>query len=245
MRNDEFDVQFTQALEQSLPPFSPQVKARAVVGMARVRPARCLSRRWVLLAVGAMALFGLGLVPMPLGEAPGALSQAMALAAESTTVHIVGRAWTPSGGYEFERWVSEDGFSRRERREGSELAELTLVEGDWEISYGLDDDGTAYAWEVFDPTRRHAQSSVMPDRAYVGDYFQSFRRLAELMGVAAPDVTVTERQEWTLWGGRVDIVEAERMIEGDASIAGVSYRDGDTVRTRFEIDPTTNRVLSM
>ena len=36
MKNEEFDVQFAQALEQSLPPFSPQVKARAVAGMAAV-----------------------------------------------------------------------------------------------------------------------------------------------------------------------------------------------------------------
>jgi len=62
MKNEEFDIQFAQALEQSLPPFSPQVKARALEAVARCRPVRARLRRiaMVIAASAAVAVLAIG-----------------------------------------------------------------------------------------------------------------------------------------------------------------------------------------
>jgi len=62
MKNEEFDIQFGQALEQSLPPFSPQVKARALEAVARCRPVRARLRMIavVIAASAAVAVLAIG-----------------------------------------------------------------------------------------------------------------------------------------------------------------------------------------
>jgi hypothetical protein len=58
MKSEEFDIQFGQALEQSLPPFSPQVKARALEAVARwghARPRMRPRASTVVIAIAAVA----------------------------------------------------------------------------------------------------------------------------------------------------------------------------------------------
>ncbi len=63
MKNEEFDLRFAEALEQSLPPFSPQVKARAVEGMAAAagRASRKVTRPMRLAACVIAFLLVIGL----------------------------------------------------------------------------------------------------------------------------------------------------------------------------------------
>ena len=244
MKTDSDDGGFGELLDAAAPDMNEGWEERAVEGMAKVHPARGLSRRWALAAVGAVALVGLGFVPIPVGQATGVLERAMAMASQATTVHMIGHAWTPKDDYDFERWVSDDGFYRSEKRSGGEVLYLQMNWGARELSYSVED-GQGYAFESFDPTERHRTGTVMPNGSYVERFFESFKRLYEELGVPPPEMKITERRERSLWGGAVDVVEAEWTIEGEASISGVTYRDGDIVRIRAEIDPRTKRLLRM
>ncbi len=244
MKTERVDTAFKDLLEKATPEMEAGWEARASAATSEVRPATRKPLRWVVAAAGLMALIGLGFVPVPLGKATGTSQKAMAMASQATTVHMTGHAWTPKDDYDFERWVSDDGFYRSEKRSGAQLLDVNISWGPRELHYGVED-GQSYAVEWFNPTRRHGAGIVMPNRAYVQGFFESFKRLYEELGVPPPDMKITERRERSLWGGAVDVVEAERTIEGEASISGVSYRDGDIVRTRYEIDPQTSRLLRM
>jgi hypothetical protein len=228
--------------------------ALARAGAATASPDMGRRRRWIAAGTAAVALLvALGFVPFTVGDAAGALQRAMAMAAEAATVHMSARAWGPKGDFHSERWASEDGFSRDERWEGGRLVQMEMTtEGDWRLWYhASEDNGAGYAVEDFDPLERHRRSGAIPRRmtglsGFSADaFFGSFGRLAEAMGLAPPEMKITERRQRTLWGGLVDVVEAEWTIEGSSHISGVRYNDGDVIRIRAEVDPDTGRLLSM
>ncbi len=257
MTDDQMDRKVRGVFEKAGGPLADGWQGRAIAAtvdglreQAGASAAGRAKRRWLALGTAAAALLvALGFVPFPVGEAAGALQRAMAMAAQATTVHMSGQAWDSKGGFDSERWVSEDGFSRDERWEGGELVHMSMTRGDWMLLYGVsEDDGTVYAYDTFAPLERHRRAGVIPGRLRGFSpeaFFGSFGRLAEAMDIAPPDMTITERRERTLWGGLVDVVEAELTVDGTSRISGVSYRDGDMVRIRAEIDPDTGRLLSM
>ncbi len=226
-----------------------------LLGRAGAAAAGRAKRRWVAIGAGAAVLLvALGFVPFPAGDANGALRRAMAMAGQAATVHMSGRGWGSEGGFDSERWLSEDGFSRDEVWKHGKLVELQMARGDWTLFCQFtEEDGLVHASEFFDPLERHRRAGVIPRRLsgpglsqFTAEaFFGSFRRLAEAMEIAPPDMTIVERRKRTLWGGPVDVVEAELTIEGGSHIGGVDYSDGDTVRIRAEVDPDTGRLLSM
>jgi len=244
MINDEMDAQLSQALRATRAAPPDGWRSRTLDRLAGVRPARGVPRRWLLVSVGAMVLFGLGFAPIPMGKAPGALEKALAQAEQATTVHVTGHAWTSQQENEFETWASNDGFYREDKLEGGEPAYVYLTQGATVLTFYVEN-GKKYAYEHFDPSVGRADGRPMPDRSYLRGFFESFKRLHEQLGLPSPDLRITERRERTIWGGERDVVEAEFTVKGTSSISGVSYMDGDMVRIRAEIDPTTGRILSM
>jgi hypothetical protein len=244
MKTDRVDESMAQLLETAAPELSAGWEGRAMARLTATRPARGISRRLVLAAVGVAALVGLGFVPIPMGSAAGALERALAQAEQATTVHMTGHAWNPDGDYDFEMWASDDGFYRTDKLAGGQPVSVTLISGARRLDYGVaDDDGKQYASELFDPTTHHLGGPKMPDRSYVEGFFQSFKRMHEQLGVPAPDMKISERRERSLLGITRDVIDAEWTVQGDGSISGVNYRDGDMVRMRYEIDPHTGRLL--
>ncbi len=95
MNNEEFDSRFTRALEQSLPPFSPNVKARALEAVARCRPVRArlhLRRRLVLTTVIVVAgvLAGLALWQSPGRRGDAALAAMVRAMTNVKSAHFIG-----------------------------------------------------------------------------------------------------------------------------------------------------------
>jgi hypothetical protein len=246
MKTDRVDESMAQLLETAAPAMSAGWEPRAMARLTATRPARGISRRLVIAAVGVAALVGLGFVPIPMGKAPGALERAMAQAEQATTVHMTGHAWNPNKEYDFEMWAADDGFYREDEISGGQAVSVTLISGARRLDYGVaDDDGKQYASELFDPTTHHLGGPKMPDRSYVEGFFQSFKRMHEQLGVPAPDMKISERRERSLWGITRDVVDAEWTVQGDGSISGVDCRDGDRVRMRYDIDPPTGRLLQV
>jgi len=246
--SERIDGQIREAVCEAAGEPRGELRARALEAMADVRPRSATWRgRSVALAAAAVALvFGLGFVPLPAGSAKGALGRALAAVERATTVHMRAHAWTSKGNFDLERWVSEDGFSRTEKRENGELVNLDITRGERVLLYLVSpEDGKAYAHEGFWPTNRHKRPAVLEGRSYLAGLFYSLESLATELDVTPPDVKVTEHRERSLWGGAVDVVEAEWTVRGSCQISGVDYRDGDTVKIRAEIDPETDRMISM
>jgi hypothetical protein len=248
MKTDHVDESMSRLLETAAPQMSAGWQARAVERLTATRPARGISRRLVLAAVGVAALVGLGFVPIPMGKAPGALERALAAAEQATTVHMTGHAWTTKGEWDLDRWDSADGFSRQEKCSAGKLVELNITQGDRVLWYLVDPEtGQTSATEDFWPTNRikFGELPAAEGKSYLARMFDSLEMLHRDLGVAAPEVEMTEHRERGLWRGAVDVVEAVWSVQGNASISGVNYREGDRVRVRAEVDPDTNRLLSM
>jgi hypothetical protein len=249
MKTEEFDSHFTQALEQSLPPFSPQIKARALEAMGQGRPLRTRSRaRLVAVFVGATAvLVALGFVPWPMGSAnsaTGALARAATAASQATTVHIIGMHSSDRGDQSYEQWLSQDGFSRKERWQGRKLLSLEL--GNCGIIRRFDfeikpNDPIPVADEYFNPAEQDQVGALSSGKSYIASFINSMQ-LLEVFS----DAKTSEHREGTLWGGVIDIVEIEGTVRTGGSIgAGGIYQKGDLVKIRAEIDPHSGRLLSM
>jgi len=246
--SERIDGQIREAVCEAAGEPRGELRARALEAMADARPRRVIRRaRPAAVAIAAAALLvGLGFVPFPAGSAKGALGRALAAVERATTVHMRAHAWTSKGEFDLERWVSEDGFSRTERWENEELVELRVTEGERVLFYSVSpEEGKAHALETFLPANRYKEPAVFAGRSYLAGLFQSLEWLARDLGVTPPDVKVTEQRERSLWGGAVDVVEAEWTVQGSLHISGVDYRDGDTVKIRAEIDPETDRLISM
>ena len=184
---------------------------RAMARMEMKRPA-ARPRRWVAVAaVAVVALFGLGFVPVPLGSAKGAWNRAMAAAAQATSVHIVGHGANASGnreGFDFETWIDGQGFSRTDHRKGGETTEVTIRNGHWYTRYDAGRAGVPSLAETYDPVSREVSAQVY-GRTYLDRLFSSFKDLGTFK-----DMTIAERSEASLWGGKVDVVEATAPWRG-------------------------------
>jgi hypothetical protein len=128
MKTDRVDENMAQLLDAAVPQMSAGWEARAMERLTATRPARGLSRRLVLAAVGLAALVGLGFVPIPTGEAQGSLEKALAAMGQSSGVHLVGHLWTPVGEFDFEQWYAVDGFTRYDLYESGTLVARWLYD---------------------------------------------------------------------------------------------------------------------
>lgn len=93
MNDEQFDRAITRALEQSLPPFSPHVKARALGEMARLQPRSWVVSRSKMLSTVIVALAILAAIMVP-GRGRGAdafavLAAAAQAAEQAHSIRIV------------------------------------------------------------------------------------------------------------------------------------------------------------
>jgi hypothetical protein len=207
------------------PPLSEGWEERAVGGMAaRRRPAR--SRRWIAVTVGAaVALFGVGFVPMPMGQAKGALDRAVAALEGTTGLYIRYRAFGQDRETVRDFWQAPGGLVRYDTWEDGRLVSAMISGPDMNVVYSAE----SKAAQVFDSPPPWAEPPPGAGKLWWmnpgGLGLVGFLR-------GQPGVTVTERQERSLWGGEVNVIEMTLP------------EDGGATKRRWETDPATGRLLS-
>ena len=249
MPNECDDAAITEMLRRVVPASTNAAWREGAI--AAIQSAQRTQRRPIAsvtaIAAGvAVAMIGLGFVPIPMGKAPGALARAMAMASQATTVHIVGRAWVSGQESSTETWASDDGFYRSDTTSPRDLHEVYLRRGPMVLMYWVED-GQQYAGGGFDPCLLQSDAAGLPaaTKSYIQVFCESFKAMQEQLGLPSPDVRITERRERSLWGGERDIVQADLITKGESNISGVHYDEGSRIRIGAEIDPTTSRILHM
>lgn len=234
MKHECVDEQFTELLTAARPELSARWQDRVLAKVAA--PATHRTRRWMAIAVGAaVALIGLGFVPIPMGSAKGAFSRALAMTNQAPGVHVTGRIWGPVGEWRFEQWFSQDEFSRYDLYDGEQIV--------WRWLYAPGERAIRPRVKETEPVRRVREmleegtladpGAVWEDAPLIGprvdmwppndreDVFpkpvmhrpdlgepvrQDFwQRLEEQK--ATLEVRVEERQSLTLWGGRRNVAD--------------------------------------
>jgi len=237
MKKEAIDNQVAELVEQVTLPLSADAKGRMLSGIARVEPTRVKPRRRLIaIAVGAaVVLFALGFVPLPAGSAKGALTRAMAAIEQLRTRHTIQQSWDEQGNeYLTETWNASDGFLRQDELKGDKLSHVWIEKGAWSLSFDVLEDGKLRAFGDFDPLgayyQQHQVKLPLPEQSadMVGDTFTFLKSVD-----AYKNVTINEYQERTLWGGAINIAE----VETDHGAPGHGQK------WRFEIDPTTDRVM--
>ncbi len=238
MKTEPIDNQMAELIEQVRRPLRTEAKARSLSGMAASRPARAHPRRRLIaIAVGAAAvvLFGLGFVPFPAGSAKGALTKALAAFDQLITKHTIEQSWDAQGNeYLTETWFASDGFLRQDEFKGDSLSHVWIMDGTKMLYFHVADDGQLQAKEDFLPNAAHDQQQPVKMHMFgqssdaVGGIFNMLKKVD-----AYKYVTINEYQERSLWGGAINIAE----VETDHGAPGHGQK------WRFEIDPTTDRVM--
>jgi len=241
--SERMDEEIRQIVSEASGEPRADVKGRALEAMREVQPAARRPWRWAFVVAGAMALFGLGFVPIPMGAAPGALDRALAAAEEATTVHVVEMRWTDEGETVIEEWYSNEGFWRRDILNDGHPRNTEISVGPWKLS--VTPDGMR-ASETFTPTKLHPPDPF--DRSHLERQLALIRYLSSWRGEPAPDISITERTEASVWGRPVDIFEAQWTVTSSPdgwSGLGTHYPKGTQVLMEAEIDPRTGQLLSV
>ena len=242
MSDDLLEQKLGSILETAQPvaDLPPATRARVLTALAdspeASRGAR--KRRWRLatgLTFAAVALFGLGFVPFPMGSAKGALAEAMAAFDQFITKHTVRQSWDEQGNeYLTETWFANDGFLRQDEFKGDKLSHVWIMDGTKMLYFYVSEDGQLQAIERFIPHGAYDQQHQVRMPLFgqssdtVGDIFAMLKRVD-----AYKHVTINEYQERSMWGGAITIAE----VETDHGAPGHGQK------WRFEIDPTTDRVM--
>jgi hypothetical protein len=262
MKNEEFDIRFAQALEQSLPPFSPQVKARAVEGMAAVatrasrketRPMRRLAYVMAFLLVIALVAAGAFTRSRPPNGKALLISAAQAMES-ARSVRLVGHGCigdktSPSGMKMMpEQWDSTWSFSASERRmerriewrKGGPQRNSTggrPVHRTWGIDL---DENKLWSYDSRTGICYTADITAVASLAAVVVRSAAKREEKKLPAMPIPDL------DWL-----VDRHESVRMeTRGGREIAVITYTGTNTLtspplaeRHVFEVDTATNHLL--
>lgn len=242
MSNDLLEQKLGSILETAQPVANlpPATRARVLTALAHSSEAcgGVRKRRWRLaagLAFAAVMLFGLGFVRFPMGSAKGALAEAMAAFDQLITKHTVRHSWDEQGNeYLTETWFANDGFLRQDEFKGDKLSHVWIMDGTRMLYFYVSDDGQLQAIERFIPhgvyAEQHEVKLPMREQSadMVGDVFHFLKSVD-----AYKNVTVNEYQERSLWGGAINIAE----VETDHGAPGHGQK------WRFEINPTTDRVM--
>jgi hypothetical protein len=234
MKSEEFDIQFGQALEQSLPPFSPQVKARALEAVARCRPVRtrlqprglAVSRRLVLTTaiVFAGVLGGLALWQVPGRRGDAALAAVAEAMAHVRSAHFVG--WDPHHGPSGGRDRIEGWFEPRRACE-------TEGKGAFQIVTHLEEN-RAVEIRSENGITEVTINPLPPELADSLKQRQGFLRALPLMWPQAAE------DELQRAGARVTRSERTRLHDGRSALV-VDLTAGQRTR-RLTVDEATNLV---
>ncbi len=223
MSNEQIERRIAGLLESVRPELTPALEERTAVAIRAVRPAHVRPRRLIAIATtAAVAIVGLGFVPVPAGSAKGALTRAMAAADGATGIFVRTLSRNGTGGEagESRLWLAAGGLWRNETWRGGELEYLHMIGKDSFAKYSPSE-RTALVGEWRHPDWMARSllrgSRITMDRADVFDF-----------AAARSGAEVTESREWSLWGGVRDVAE---IVER-------------TDRECYEFDAKTGRMLS-
>ncbi len=224
MSDRQVQTEIAGLLEAARPELTSELEARAVAAVAAARrPAR--ARRWIAIAVGAaVALFGLGFVPIPMGQAKGALDKAVAALEGTTGLYIRYHNYEQDRETVVEFWQAPGGLMRDDKWENGQLVSRGIHGPDEFVEY----DAAKKSAQAFDSPPPRAEEPPGGDEAW---WMIPVRMLESYRG--RPGVTVTEWQERSLWAGEVNVVEMT-LPAGDEKME----------KRRWETDPATGRLLS-
>ncbi len=215
-------------------------RVTAAVANAPAPPMARSRRRLIAVTVGAaVALFALGFVPIPMGKAPGALERAIAALSGAPSVHMVARGWSGGNYYRFEAWNAPDGSTRYEQWRNGTLWELMITRPEWALHYDAD---SSTAWESDMPPipDLRFQISILPDASTRTGLQKTLSYVQEAL-----HGRVTERRERSLWGGAIDVIEAQCQVHSGWVISGVPYDSDGVALVQAEVDPGTNETISL
>jgi len=236
---DRLDEEIGKAVCEAAGEPRAEVRARAVEGMRAARPARVRSRRWLGVAVAAgMVMVGLGIVSVPFGKGNQEWNRVLAAVNSASSVHVKARWIGSEGEIVSESW-SADGFHRSEHRQEGELVRVQLysdIPTRRSLGYDVRNGEKHGIDRALRPKPRTNWAAMGTFGGGGDDLRSSLTRLAE-------DGNVRTRRVATAGeGGGVDVIEAEMTQEREWS--GPAHM-GDRLRVRAEIDPLTDRVLSI
>jgi hypothetical protein len=238
MDTERTEVRVTEAVEAVRPEFTPALRQRIVMAIEARAPAPARPRRrWIAVAAGAAAvLIGVGFVPLPAGRTHGVLARAMATLDAGPNIHVVARGWSGEDEYRIEEWSAADGGMRYETWRNGELSHLIIQLPERSLRY-IADERAAYEYDM--PPMPDRRQILTRDSTRAG--FEGRLRFLE----DALDATVSERRERSLWGGEVDVIEAQMHVSPGVVLSGVPYDEAGTAILRAEVDPQTGRVRSL
>lgn len=226
MNDERIGSELAGLLEKARPELTPELETRAVAAMREARPRRLTRRRLIAVAVGAaVALFGLGFVPVPMGEAKGVLDRAMATCEGATGLHIVYHMLRDGTDSVHEVWYATGGLGRTEDWRNGELSGAYIWGKDFTALYNA----TTQTADVDDqpPGNGPKWSALVPGYEQI---------LTESYIAQYPKATLSEWRERSLWGGEVDICEVVLPVPGDT--------EERKVKIRVETDAATGKLLS-
>ncbi|MBE9566285.1 MAG: hypothetical protein IMF16_06025 [Proteobacteria bacterium] len=244
MTTDRVDRAVTDMFEAASPPLRSGWRERTMTAL-RDRagvPPRSRRRSVVVAAFAMVALVGLGFVPFPTRGADGALERAMAAVEQAASLHIITHSSYLGRTSRLEIWWSEDGFrsSDRDLDDGWRQS-VEIVDGArrvWYSGYTRHDSVEQRGSERYGPARGPRPHVRFPvERTEIEEMFSWIQ--------SAKGWTIEQRRERSLWGGTIDVIEAEGVASWGARSFPITYAGRDRVRKRAELDADTGRLMSL
>jgi hypothetical protein len=238
--SDRLEEKLSDLLAEAAPETEPASgwEARVMQSVTAARPMR--RRRWIAVTVGAaVALLGLGFLPIPTPGGKGALGRALAAVEASSTFHMITYTSYNGDTSRDEEWWSSDGFHRTSGyvQDGRyQYTEIDTPESSMYYGRQVRATGTTQSGSVTDHTPlAHLDRPHFPaERSQTNGLFT----LVDTKGL-----TVREQRDFTVWGGTIDVVTAEGIAPSMSGIAPASHVPQDRIKYRAEFDGETGRLL--
>ncbi len=241
MNDDLRDAKVIGVLKAARPEPRPGWEDRVVTRLAQREPRTRTRRRWVIAAVTVAAgLIGIGVLTPPWTGKDSTWNRVLAATMKASSIHVRARIIGPDGETMSESWMAP-GFSRHEDWRNGNLQSLTIRNDAAPrryINYSESERG------------RRGIDYRLPPRppldftsgAFAGS--DAFAKLIE--GWASSGKVENRRLTRTTNTGTVELVEATRTVGKlwTSSFAG-GEQIGDKLRIRAEVDPRTDRLLSV
>ena len=243
MRDEPGDVELAEVLKAARPEPRPGWEERIVTRLAQRGVRVHARRRWVAVAVGAAAaLVALGVLAPPWSGEESTWNRVLAAAEKASSLHVRANVLRPEGKVTSESWMAK-GFSRHEDWRDGELKSVGLT---------IEDDVSPRRLLRYSESERgrRGMDLVLPPRPPLDltrSIFASGDALVKAIeGWASSDEV--ESRTWTKAAstGMVEVVEATRTVRRMwLGSFGRQADIGDRLRVRAEIDPQTDRLLSV
>jgi hypothetical protein len=227
--------------ERAAPGMRPEMRGRALEAMAAARPARARWRRGLLAAAvgAAMVAAGAGLLPFGSKDGRGAWARAAQMASQADSLHVVGTIRMDGNDYEFEKWVSADGFRRYEVRSDDEFIYVNLQDEERETGFYLTGEGG------FGYVKANAPGVGGPAPASRSDALTDLLQLVPFMK-GCRDLRFTARAQAAADGRSVEMVGGSGTFENELHHRGYgTFYRGTPLRFRAEVDCETGLLTSL